>query len=220
MTDILIVEDNKEIQNLLKMFLEAEGYKVAQCFSGDLALQMFEELKPKLVLLDVMLPALDGFAICKKIRETSNTPIFITSAKIQKDDKLQGLISGADAYIEKPFDIDILIAQIKGVFKRKYNNDSIVVDNLRLEKVNKQCFLNGSLLSLTSKEFELLLLLVENKGKVLNKEYIFDQIWGAYSYSEAQTLTVHIKWLREKIESDPKNPKHILTAWGVGYRFE
>lgn len=220
MIDILIVEDNKELSTLLCDFLQTENYIVSVTENGEKALSLYEKYGARLVLLDVMLPGLDGFAVCAKIREQSNAPILIVSAKTEKDDKMNGLVLGADDYIEKPYDIDILLAKIDGIFKRRYSLDEIVDGNLVLNKINRTVKKNGTLLEMTAKEFDLLLLLIENKGKVLNKEYIFNQIWGVDSDSEPQTLTVHIKWLRQKIEDDPKAPKRILTVWGVGYRFE
>lgn len=220
MNDILIVEDNKEIATLLCDFLRAENYIVSVADSGEKALSIFEKYGAKLVVLDVMLPGIDGFSVCAEIRKNSNTPILIVSAKTAKDDKLNGLILGADDYIEKPYDIDILLAKISGIFKRRYSQDEVIEGNLTLNKVNKNVKKNDELLEMTQKEFDLLLLLIENKGKVLNKEYLFNQIWGFDSMSEPQTLTVHIKWLRQKIEDDPKKPTRIKTAWGVGYQFE
>lgn len=166
-----------------------------------------------------MLPGIDGFAVCRKIRETGNTPILIVSARTEKDDKLNGLILGADDYIEKPYDIDIMLAKIKGIFKRRYSVEELVDGDIRINKVTRTVYKNDRRLETTAKEFELLLLLLENKGKVLNKEFLFRRVWGADSFSEPQTLTVHIKWLRQKIEEDPKHPKRILTVWGVGYQF-
>ena len=220
MNDILIVEDNKEISGLLSDLLRAENYIVTAVDNGEKALSVFERYGARLVLLDIMLPGLDGFAVCEKIRKTSDTPILILSAKVDKDDKLNGLLLGADDYIEKPYDIDILLAKIKGIFKRKYAIDEIVCGDLTINKIEKTVFKNGKLLDLRAREFDLLLLMVENKGKTLSKEYIFNQIWGSDSESEQQTLTVHIKWLREKIEDDPKKPTHILTVWGTGYKYE
>ena len=137
-----------------------------------------------------------------------------------KNDKLKGLNLGADDYIEKPYDIDILIAKIKGIFKRKYGQEEIVEGNLRLNTVQQSLFVDGQKKDITEKEFELLKLLIENKNVTMKKEFLFNTVWGSDSDSELQTLTVHIKWLREKIEEEPKKPKHIITEWGVGYRFE
>ncbi len=219
MTDILIVEDNKELANLLCGFLRAENYVVSIAENGEKALHLYEKYGARLIVLDIMLPEIDGFAICRKIRETSNIPILIVSAKTEKNDKLNGLVLGADDYIEKPYDIDIILAKIKGIFKRRYSLDEISDGNLRLNKIDKVVYRNDSPIDMTAKEFDLLLLFMENKGRVLYKEYIFNEIWGSDSFSEPQTLTVHVKWLREKIEEDPKNPKRILTVWGVGYKF-
>ena len=220
MTDILIVEDNREIAELLRDFLRAENYTVSLAETGEKALSLYEKYGARLVVLDIMLPGIDGFEVCRKIRELENTPILIVSAKDSKEDKLNGLILGADDYIEKPYDIDILLAKISGIFKRRYQSDTVVSGDLVLDKINRQVTKSGTPLQMTAKEFDLLLYLVENKGQALSKELLFNKIWGFDSFSEQQTLTVHIKWLREKIEEDTKNPKHILTVWGVGYRYE
>ncbi|MBQ4284015.1 MAG: response regulator transcription factor [Lachnospira sp.] len=219
MTDILIVEDNKELSMLLRDFLEAEGYVVSVADSGEKALHLYEKYGARLVVLDIMLPGMDGFAVCARIRENSDTPILIVSAKVDKEDKLNGLILGADDYIEKPYDIDILIAKIRGIFKRRLALDEISSDNLVLNRADRTVKKDGKPVDMTAKEFELLELFIENKGKVLNKDYIFNRIWGSDSFSEQQTLTVHIKWLRQKIEEEPKNPQRIQTVWGVGYKF-
>ncbi len=219
MIDILIVEDNKELADLLCDFLRAENYTVSVAESGEKALQLYQRYGARLLVLDIMLPGMDGFAVCAKIREESNTPILIVSAKTEKDDKLAGLLAGADDYIEKPYDIDIMLAKIAGIFKRRYAQDEVVSGDLRLNKESHTVYKGEKVLSMTAKEFELLLLLTENQGKVLNKDYLFREIWGSDSFSEQQTLTVHIKWLREKIEDDPKHPVRIQTVWGVGYKF-
>ncbi|MCR5203889.1 MAG: response regulator transcription factor [Lachnospiraceae bacterium] len=246
MADILVVEDNLEMGTLLCDFLQAEGYSTEHCTDGLDAVDMFVDSGAKLVILDIMLPHLDGYGICKKIRETSNAPIIMVSAKNMKDDKLKGLLLGADDYIEKPYDIDILIAKVKGIFSRRYSSDILSDGFLKINKLRHTVSIskNASVLEnnvqnvssitginsmttgeaqeieLTQKEFELLTLLVENAGKTMNKDFLFNKIWGIDSDSEQQTLTVHIKWLRQKIEEDPKNPKHIITVWGVGYRYE
>ena len=220
MTDILIVEDNKELADLLCDFLRAENYTVSVAQTGEKALSLYERYGARLIVLDIMLPDIDGFAVCRKIREESNTPILIVSARTSKDDKLNGLILGADDYIEKPYDIDIMLAKIAGIFRRRYAVDELTFGDIRINKVSRCVYKNDVRLDLTAKEFDLLLLLAENKGKTLTKEYLFNQIWGSDSFSEQQTLTVHIKWLRQKIEDDPKKPKRIQTVWGVGYRYE
>ena len=140
--------------------------------------------------------------------------------KTGKEDKLSGLILGADDYIEKPYDIDILLAKIAGIFKRRYAVDELICGDIRINKLSRTVYKNGTPIDMTAKEFDLLLLLMENKGKTLTKEYLFNQIWGFDSFSEQQTLTVHIKWLRQKIENDPKKPQKVQTVWGVGYQYE
>ncbi len=219
MIDVLIVEDNKELADLLCDFLRAENYTVSVAESGEKALQLYERYGARLLVLDIMLPGMDGFAVCQKIREESNTPILIVSAKNEKDDKLTGFMAGADDYIEKPYDIDIMLAKIAGIFKRRYGLDELLDGDLRINKANHTVYKGDRELPMTTKEFELLLCLMENKGKVLNKDYLFREIWGSDSFSEQQTLTVHIKWLREKIEEDPKHPTRIQTVWGVGYKY-
>lgn len=219
MADILIVEDNKELAVLLADFLCAAGYFVCTAVTGNEALELYKEKGAKLVLLDIMLPGTDGFAVCRKIREDDNVPVIILSAKDDKQSKLDGLNLGADDYIGKPYDIDILLAKISGIFKRRYASDEIICGNLCVNKISHTVKKDGVLLDMTAKEFDLLCLLIDNKGRALGKEYIFNQIWGRDSFSEPQTLTVHIKWLRQKIEDDPRKPERIVTIWGMGYKF-
>ncbi|MDE6733730.1 MAG: response regulator transcription factor [Oscillospiraceae bacterium] len=220
MIDILIVEDNRELAAVLCDFMRAENYTVSAAETAEKSLALYQKYGARLVVLDIMLPDRDGYYILEKIRAESNTPVLIVSAKTAKDDKLLGLNLGADDYIEKPYDIDIMLAKISGIFKRRYAADELVDGELRINKQNRLVYKNGALIEMTAKEFELLTLLVENKGRVLSKEYLFNTVWGSDSFSEQQTLTVHIKWLRQKIEDDPKNPKRILTVWGVGYKYE
>lgn len=220
MADIIVVEDNEEIGNLLIDFLEAEGYDAYLAESAEEGLEVYEDEGAKLVVLDIMLPGMDGFAACSRIRQKADTPIIIVSAKGAKEDKLNGLMLGADDYIEKPYDIDILLAKINGIFKRRYKTDEIVDGNLKINKNARIAYFQGSQMNLTVKEFDLLCLLVENKGKVMTKDELFNKIWGNDSESEPQTLTVHIKRLREKLKDDLKKPERIVTVWGVGYRYE
>lgn len=219
MTDILIVEDNRELAGVLRDFLRAENYTVSVAENREKALSLYQRYGARLVVLDIMLPDGDGFTICEKIREDSNTPILIVSAKTGKEDKLTGLNLGADDYIEKPYDIDIMLAKIAGIFKRRYSLDELRDGDIRIDKINRTVYKNDVSVEMTAKEFDLLVLLMENKGRTLSKEYIFNRIWGSDSFSEQQTLTVHIKWLRRKIGESPGNPQKILTVWGVGYKY-
>lgn len=218
--DILIVEDNKELADVLCDFLRAEQYTVSACQNAEKGLALYEKYGARLVVLDIMLPGKDGYYVLEKVREKSNTPVLIVSAKTAKDDKLTGLDLGADDYIEKPYDIDIMLAKIRGIFRRRYSLDEQIDGDLRINKMNKTIAKDDVEIEMTGKEFELLSLLIENKGRTLSKEYLFNTIWGSDSESEQQTLTVHIKRLREKIEKDPKKPQRILTVWGVGYKYQ
>ena len=219
-TDILIIEDNKEICDILTGFLRREGYTVSVANSGEKALALFEKYGAKLLLLDLMLPGMDGFSVCSEIRRIANTPIIFISARSDRESKLNSLVLGADDFIEKPIDIDILLAKINGIFKRRIAGDVIKDGDIEVNRDTLKLTANGNQYDLTVKEMELLFLLMDNKGVTLKKEYLFNTVWGFDSDSELQTLTVHIKWLREKIEPDSKNPIHIKTVWGVGYRYE
>lgn len=217
--DILIVEDNDELAEVLLDFLVAEGYEAEIAGNGYEALELFSAHSPRLVILDIMLPGMDGFTVCTEIRRLSDVPVIIVSARGEKTDMLDGLGLGADDYIEKPYDIDILLAKINGIFERRYRGRMIKEGSLTIDCEKREVYLDGRPLPLTVKEYELLLLLVTNKEKVISKEELFNKVWGVESESEQQTLTVHIKRLRQKIEKDPGNPRCILTVWGVGYKF-
>ena len=219
MVDILLIEDNSELSGLLCEFLRNEKYIVSVADSGEKALSLYEKYGARLVLLDINLPGIDGFEVCERIRKQDNVPIIVLTARSDRDDKLNGLLLGADDYIEKPYDIDILIAKIKGIFSRRLAIDFLTDGDISLNLAVRTATLGGQPLQLTSKEYDLLELFISSKGQTLTKEYIFNRIWGSDSDSELQTLTVHIKWLREKVERDPKNPEKILTVWGKGYRW-
>lgn len=220
MVDILIVEDQKDLGQLLTDFLRAENYVVSCVETAEKALSLYDKYGARLLVLDLCLPQMDGLAVLNHVRKSANTPVLVVSAKNAKDDKLNAILAGADDYIEKPYDIDILLAKIRGIFKRRLATDTVTDGDLTLDVNKQQVIKNGRVLDLGLKEFELLKLFMENKGQTLMKEFLFNTVWGADSDSEMQTLTVHIKYLREKIEDDPKNPKRLVTVWGKGYRFE
>lgn len=224
MYDILMVEDEEELAELLSIYIERAGYKVQRAASGEEALTCLQKESAKLILLDVTLPGMDGFAVCREVRKTGSVPILIISARVGKEDQLNGFRLGADDYIEKPVDPDLLLAKINSLFARIYGamaeKDVLQSGSLMIDRAAHKVYKNKSPLELNVKEYELLLLLAENPGKTLDKDFLFDQIWGADSFSENQTLTVHIKMLRNKIEEDPKKPERIKTVWGVGYRYE
>lgn len=222
--DVLLVEDSQDLAQLLSMFIEREGFAVKCVNCGEDAVRLLESEKFGVIILDVTLPNMDGFAVLGHIRQKDNTPILILSAKVEKEDKINGFTLGADDYIEKPVDPDILIAKMRAVMARTYgafrDEDIISSENIKIDVSSHRVYKNNELIDLNVKEFELLTLLMRNRGKSLSKDFLFDSIWGADSFSENQTLTVHIKRLRDKIEDNPKNPSHIKTVWGVGYRYE
>lgn len=218
---ILLVEDNTELSGLLKTYLEKKGCQVYCAFCGESAVDWLGSEQADLVLLDIMLPGLDGFAVCKAIRLKQNLPILMLSARGSKTDKLMGFELGADDYIEKPVDPDILFAKIKALVGRG-KDSSLLLQSGRIciDQDAHKVFLDNDVLELNVKEYELLLLLVKNEGKTLHKEFVFNQVWGADSESENQTVTVHIRMLREKIERCGGVAKCIQTVWGIGYRYE
>ena len=231
MTDILIVEDNKELSGLLCDFLRAENYTVSMAESGEKALSIYEKYGARLVVLDIMLPGMDGFAVCRKIREESNTPILIVSAKTEKEDKLNGLILGADDYITKPFNPLEVVARVKTQIRRyvRYNNSAKTelkeipaeeydVRGLVINKDTHKCTLYGKEIALTPIEFSILWYLCENRGKVLKREYLIDEVWqGDTEFVDAHALTVAVKRLRDKLEDDTQKPEYIKTVYGIGY---
>ena len=223
-TDILLVEDNDELASLIEKFLKKDGYSVFTAESGEKAVDAVNREKFRCVLLDIMLPGIDGFAVCQAVRRAGNVPVIIMSAVADKENKLKGYELGTDDYIEKPIDIDLLRVKIRVMLKRAYQENEernmITAGKLMIDSDAHKVYIDNKEIELNVKEFELLKILVLNKGKTLNKEYLFQKIWGADCFSENQTLTVHIKRLRDKLEKNPKKPEHIITVWGVGYKYE
>lgn len=224
MYDILMIEDETELAELLEIYMEKAGYTVRRAASGEEALVLLQEESAKLLLLDITLPGMDGFAVCSKVRKSGSIPILIISARVGKEDKLNGFLLGADDYIEKPVDPDLLEAKIRSLLARSYGafakKELISSGDITIDKNARRVYKNGVQVEMNVKEYELLLLLAENPGKTLDKNFLFNRIWGADSFSENQTLTVHIKMLRDKIEDNPRKPTHIKTVWGVGYCYE
>ncbi|MDD6307643.1 MAG: response regulator transcription factor, partial [Clostridiales bacterium] len=192
--------------------------------SGEEALACLEKEQAKLLLLDITLPGIDGFTVLREVRKVGSVPVLIISARVDKEDKLNGFQLGADDYIEKPVDADLLIAKIRSLLLRTYGTFSqkemLVSGAITIDKSARKVFKDGNDVELNVKEYDLLLLLAENPGKTLDKEYLFNKVWGIESFSENQTLTVHIKMLRNKIEDNPRKPVRIKTVWGVGYCYE
>ncbi len=220
--DILIVEDNEELGTLIRDFLQKEEYKVTLVNSAEKGLNRLEADSFRLVLLDVMLPGMDGFSTCETIRKTSNIPILMMSAKNDEESKLKGYENGADDYVEKPFSIPILIAKIKALLKRnetEKTEEEISLKGITLNIKARTVKKNDTYISVNAKEFDVLYELMKKPGQVIKKETLFNTVWGMDCFSELTTLNVHIRWLREKLEEEPKNPKLIQTVWRIGYKF-
>ena len=225
MSRILIVEDELDLANIIKDYLVKELYEVEICTEGDKAIEIFDKFKPSLVILDLMLPGMNGYEICQNIRIKSTIPILILSAKIDEFDKVKGLNLGADDYITKPFRPRELLARVNAQLRRsqvfnKENLEIIDIENIRIYTKEYKVEKNSRDLDLSRNEFELLVFLSKNPKQVFSREQLYERIWGFDSYGDLNTVTVTINRLRQKIEDNPKNPKYILTVWGVGYKFE
>ncbi|SHE55325.1 MULTISPECIES: response regulator [Caloramator] len=224
---ILIIDDELHIVELIKYNLEMNGYKVYYALNGTEGINIAYEKKPDLILLDIMLPEMDGFEVCKKIKrddELSNIPIIMLTAKGEEFDKILGLELGADDYITKPFSVRELVARIKVVLRRNSKDEKqqnvINIGSLTIDLERHEVIKDGKKIELTLKEFELLKLLVLNKGKVMTRDFLLDRIWGYEYYGETRTVDVHVRHLRQKIEDDDKNPRYIETVRGIGYKFK
>ena len=225
MSRILIVEDELDLASIIKDYLVKELYEVEICTEGDKAIEIFDKFKPSLVILDLMLPGMNGYEICQNIRLKSTIPILILSAKIDEFDKVKGLDLGADDYITKPFRPRELLARVNAQLRRsqvfnKENLEIIDLENIRIYTKEYKVEKNGRNLDLSRNEFELLVFLSKNPRQVFSREQLYERIWGFDSYGDLNTVTVTINRLRQKIEDNPKNPKYILTVWGIGYKFE
>ena len=229
MSKILIIEDEVAIAELEKDYLELSGFEVEVENSGDVGLIRSLKEEFDLIILDLMLPGVDGFEICRKIRETKNTPIIIVSAKKDDIDKIRGLGLGADDYMTKPFSPSELVARVKAHMARyerlvgsnqKLQNDIVEIRGIRIDKTARRVYVDGIEKTFTTKEFDLLTFLAQNPNHVYTKEELFREIWDMDSIGDIATVTVHIKKIREKIEVDTAKPQYIETIWGVGYRFK
>jgi DNA-binding response OmpR family regulator len=225
---ILIIEDEESIADLERDYLELNNFEVEIAHEGDVGLNRALQEDFDLILLDLMLPEIDGFEICRKVREQKNTPILMVSAKKDDIDKIRGLGLGADDYITKPFSPSEMVARVKAHLARyerlvqsgKPQNEIIEIRGLKIDKTARRVYMNGEEKILTTKEFDLLTFLAENPNRVFSKEELFSKIWGMESIGEIATVTVHIKKIREKIEYSTAKPQYIETIWGVGYRFK
>ena len=228
MSKILIVEDEVAIAELEKDYLELSGFDVVMQHTGDAGLKAALNEDFTLIILDLMLPNVDGFEICKKVREKKNTPIIMVSAKKEDIDKIRGLGLGADDYMTKPFSPSELVARVKAHLARYERlvgsgvkaNEIIEIRGIKIDKTARRVYVNGEEKAFTTKEFDLLTFLAENPNHVFTKEELFNKIWDMESIGDIATVTVHIKKIREKIEFNTSKPQYIETIWGVGYRFK
>lgn len=227
---IVVVDDEKEIADLVEVYLQNEGFEVHPFYAARPALAYIDAHPVDLALLDVMLPDMDGFALCQAIRRAHTFPILMLTAKVEDLDKIQGLTLGADDYITKPFNPLEVVARVKAQLRRvtRYNEPAseepaeevLDIRGLTINRTTHECTLNGKPLTLTPLEFNILWLLCENRGRVLSSEELFEQAWGEKYIDSNNTVMVHIRRLREKMQETPRNPKFIKTVWGVGYKIE
>ncbi|MEG0773275.1 response regulator transcription factor [Clostridium sp.] len=222
---ILVVDDEEHIQELIKFNLEKNNYEVITADNGKDAFEIAKEQQPDLVLLDLMIPGMDGLEVCKAIRrETaiSNMPIIMITARGEELDKILGLELGADDYITKPFSVRELLARVKAILRRttvKYEENDYKFGDIAIDFRKHEIKKDGEKIELTLKEFELLEILIKNKGRVMTRDFLLDKIWGYEYVGETRTVDVHVRHLRQKIESDDKNPIYIQTIRGIGYKF-
>jgi DNA-binding response OmpR family regulator len=227
MKRILIIEDEESIAELERDYLEIDGFEVEIISDGKKGLDAALSKTYSLILLDVMLPKVNGFEICKQIRRSKDIPILMVTAKMEDVDKIRGLGLGADDYIVKPFSPSELVARVKAhlarydrLIRKNVPMDEIQVRGLQINKTSRKVYINGKELALTAKEFDLLVFFAEHPNQVFSKDHLFERIWGMNSMGDVATVTVHIRKIREKVETDPGNPQFIETVWGTGYRFK
>lgn len=228
MVKILVVEDEETLLNNLAEKLRSEGFTVSTAADGEAGLQKIRTETPDLIVLDIMLPGLDGLSICRMVRHdaaTAHIPIIMLTARGTEVDKIVGLESGADDYVVKPFGLGEFLARVRAVMRRApgrpvMQQDELVSNDLRLNLTGRRVFKGDEEIKLSNKEFDLLAELMRNRSAVLSRDLILTKVWGYDYFVDKRTVDVHIRWLREKIEEDPSNPKRIITVRGVGYRFE
>jgi len=228
---ILIVEDEQTLQETLAYNLKHQGYSVETARDGKSAIKKARESKPDLILLDIMLPGIDGFEVCRILRQDMAVPILMLTARDDEIDRVVGLEVGADDYLTKPFSMRELVARVKALLRRvrlmqdmaaqkEPEKKILEFDNLVLDETRHEVILNGNPLSLKPKEYDLLTYIAHHKGHILSREKILEEVWGWDYFGDSRTVDVHVRWLREKIEEDPANPARIITIRSAGYRFE
>ena len=224
---ILVVEDEKEIANAIEIYLKTQNYEVIKVQNGKEALEVFDKIKIDLILMDLMMPIMDGIQTTLKIREKSVVPIIMLTAKSEDTDKIWGLNIGADDYVTKPFNPMELLARVNSNLRRSINyveqsqdaSNIMVIGGIKLEEESRQVYVDGSPVRLTPREYGILELLMRHAGRVFSIEEIYEKVWDEPAYN-AETVTVHIRKIREKIEINPREPKYVKVVWGVGYKFE
>lgn len=221
---ILVVDDDKNICELLRLYMENDGYTVSLAYDGESALKVFNEFKPDIVLLDIMLPKMDGWQVCREIRKTSDTPIIMVTAKGETFDKVLGLELGADDYIVKPFETKEVMARIKAVLRRTNTSPQNEVKEVKYDKLdinltNYEMKVDGKVVNTPPKELELIYHLASNPNRVFTRDQLLDEVWGFDYYGDSRTVDVHVKRLREKLEG-VSDKWDLKTVWGVGYKFE
>jgi len=233
---ILVVDDEISLQETLAYNLNKQGYEVLTSGDGKQALKMAREQKPDLIILDVMLPGIDGFEVCRILRKEMSTPVLMLTARDDEIDRVVGLEVGADDYLSKPFSMRELIARVKAMLRRdrlireEINQQEaknaelkpkiLEFDNLRIDMTRREITVDEKVIPFKPKEYELLTFFAQHQGQVLTREFILERVWGWDFVGDSRTVDVHVRWLREKIEQDPANPRRIITVRGAGYRFE
>lgn len=222
---ILVVDDEQLLVKGIKFNLENDGYTVDGVYDGKAALELFRENRYDLIILDLMLPEIDGLTVCRKIREESNVPIIMLTAKGEGRDKLIGFEYGADDYVTKPFDILELKARIRVILRRSGKalgraEEFVEIGNIKADLIQRTVYVGKEAVDLTAKEFDMLATLMRSKGKIFSREKLLSDVWGKDFPADIRTVDVHVRRLREKLEKDDANPEYILTKWGVGYYFK
>ena len=225
MTTILLVEDEETIAETLRYNLEREGYSVVVAGDGVVGLERARQLQPDLVLLDIMLPRLDGFSVCRILRQESSIPILMLTARQDEVDRIAGLELGADDYVTKPFSLGELLARVRAILRRTdrqpiASREVLEAGDVRVDTGSRRTWSGATEVALSQKEFDLLTCLMRNRGMVLSRDVLLERVWGYDFAGESRTVDVHIRWLREKVERNPSEPIYIQTVRGVGYRFE
>ncbi|MFH1524377.1 MAG: response regulator transcription factor [Chloroflexota bacterium] len=226
MTLITIVEDEPSISEVVSLYLKRAGYEVQHFANGSLAQEAFSRQIPDLVILDVMLPGMDGFALTRSLRDRSEVPIILLTSRREESDRIAGLELGADDYVVKPFSPQELVSRVRAVLRRSSKDEKSTTDapvtfpDLSLDPQTRLVTVRGQEIPLTAKEFDMLYHLARHPRQVFSRDQLLESVWGLSEYIDPSTVTVHIRRLREKIETDPANPAHLQTVWGVGYKFE